>query len=136
MFTFFNTNKKTYLLWAIFLSLAIVCAQSVKLHVHNIEHDHSPVESAIEHSHVSEFHLSVDISHAEYHHEVMPEIDLGMNALIKDISDKVITLALLVTVLALFLYSFYSNSFFRRRRIDAVFYWRYNLSPPLRAPPL
>lgn len=133
---FFNTHKQTYVIWAIFLSLAIVCAQSVKLHVHDMDHTHKPVELVNAHSHDSEFHLSVDSSHAEYHHQVKSEMDLGLKALLKDISGKVLLLALLVTVIAYHLHRLFSPVYWCRPGSPSGVPWRYRLGPPLRAPPL
>ena len=136
MFTCFNTDKKSYLIWALLLSLAIICAHGVKLHVHNMDHTHRAVESLTKHSHDSVFHLSLDTSHAEHHHAVISEIDLGINALLKDISGTVITLALLVTLIVLPLYHLFLLIFCQHRGHPDSIPWRYCLGPPLRAPPL
>lgn len=135
MMLFLKNLHKFRMWWVLFLSLALLCAQSVKLHVHDLDHTHTSSESVINHSHTSEFHLSVDVSHAEYHHQAMPEIDLGMSALLNNISAKMITLALLVTLIILCLHSLYPVSFSRRRRVAANAFSRYHFSPPLRAPP-
>lgn len=136
MYTSFNTDKQSYLIWALLLSLAIICAHGVKLHVHNMDHTHRPVESVGQHSHDSVFHLSLDTSHAEQHHAVISEIDLGMNALLKDISGTVMTLAFLVTLIALPLYRLFVLIIGRPRGHPESIPWRYSLGPPLRAPPL
>ncbi len=142
MIFFRQTKKRTLFLWALFLSIALLCAQDVKLHVHNLDHNHGQQQShiatkaAAEHSHLSEAHLSIDVSHGDHHDEVLSELDVSSYGLLKKVSNSVLTLALLVTVFALLLAAFYRQTFHRRRDKDAILPWQYHLSPPLRAPPL
>jgi len=124
------------------LSIALLCAQGITLHVHNLghehdqQHDHLAAELAVKHSHLSETHLSTDASHGDHHAEVVSEFGASPDGLLKKISYNVLTLALLATVLALLFPSFYQLIFPRRRDIGVIFAWQYRLSPPLRAPPL
>ena len=138
MIFFRQTKKRTLFLWALFLSVALLCAQGVKLHVHSLDHDqqHSHIAAEAEHSHLSEAHLSTDISHGDHHDEVVSELDVTASGLLKKVSSNSLTLALLVTVFAFLLPAFYQQTFHRRRDKDALLPWRYHLSPPLRAPPL
>jgi len=141
MILFRQTKKRTLFLWTLLLSVALLCAQGVKLHVHSIDHDHDrqhshiTAEAVTEHSHLSEVHLSSNISHGDHHDEVVSEHDASPNGLLKKASSNVVMLALLATVLSLLFPGFYQQTFHRRRDKDAILPWRYLLSPPPRAPP-
>ncbi len=129
MILFRQTQKQTLFLWTLLLSVALLCAQGVKLHVHNLDHDHDQQHSHIaaetiaEHSHLSEVHLSTDISHGDNHDEVLSELDVSAYGLLKKVSNSVLTLALLVSVFALLLPAFYRQTFHRRRDKDAILPW-------------
>lgn len=137
-------KKRTLFLWVFLLSTALLCAQGVKLHVHSFgqEHDHDQqyshiaAEAVAEHSHLSEAHLSTDISHGDHHDEVVSELDASPDGLLKKVSSNILTLALLATVFILLLPTFYQQTFHRRRDKNSFLPWRYLFSPPLRAPPL
>lgn len=121
--------------------MALLCAQSVKLHVHNFDHDHDQrhghiTAGAAEHSHLSEAHLSTDVSHGDHHDEVVSELDASPDGLLKKASSNVVVLALLATLFTLLLPGFYQQIFHRRRDKGAILPRRYHLFPPLRAPPL
>lgn len=141
--TFFRQTKKhTLFLWILLLSTVLLCAQGVKLHVHSFGHDHDQrhshiaLEVEVEHSHLSEVHLSTDVSDDDHHDEAVSELDLSPSGLLKKVSNSVLTLALLATVLTLLFPGFYQQIVHRRRDKDVFLPWRYLLSPPLRAPPL
>lgn len=140
MILFLQPKKRTLFLWTLFLSIALLCAQGVKLHVHSLDHDHDQQHSHItakaKHSHLSEAHLATDISHGDHHDEVVLELDVSSSGLLKKVSSNSLTLALLVTVFALLFSAFYQQTLHRRHNKYAILPWRYHLSPPLRAPPL
>ena len=144
MFLFRQTKKRTLFLWTLLLSMALLCAQSVKLHVHSLDHDHDQNQQhshittvpASNHSHLSDAHLSTDVSHGDHHDEVVSELDASPYGLLKKVSDSVLTLALLTTVFTFLLAGFYHHTFHHRRDKNIVLAWRYLFSPPLRAPPL
>jgi len=129
----------TVSLWALLLSVALLCAQSVTLHVHGSGHDHQHAHTAsglpVERATLSMPHLSSDLSHAEYHNEMVSERDASPDALQKKVSGSMLTLALLIMVLAVLFPGFTQRSFHRHRDRGVVFSWRYLFSPPLRAPP-
>lgn len=122
--------------------MALLFVQGVKIHVHSIDHDHDQQHSYItakgvtEHSHLSEVHLSSDISHGGHHDEVVSEFDASPDGLLKKFSSNVVMLALLATVHSLLSLGFYKQTFHRRRDEGAILPWRYLFSPPPRAPPL
>ena len=122
--------------------MALLCSQGVKLHVHELDHDHDqqhghiPAEETLEHSHLSVAHLSSDISHIDHHEEVVSEIDASQDGLQVKVYSGIFLLALLASVFTLILPNFYRYKFHLRRANDTNIPWRYHISPPLRAPPL
>lgn len=149
MFIFRKMKKRSLLLWTLLLSMALLCAQGVKLHVHSLDqehdqelrHSHIAVEittghSHTDHSHLSKAHLSTDISHSDHHEEMISELDVTPYGLMKKVSSYVLTLALLTALLALLVPGYYRQVIRHDRIKDSYLSWRYHLSPPLRAPPL
>lgn len=124
------------------LSIALLCAQGVKLHVHDLDHGHdqqhahTPAEGTAEHSHLSTAHLSSDISHTDHHDEIASEVDASQDGLLVKISNSIFLLAILAYAFIVFLPGFYRFTFSRRRENNTNIPWRYHISPPLRAPPL
>jgi hypothetical protein len=143
---FRQTETRPLFLWILLLSIALLCAQGVTLHVHDLghgldrkhdlQHSHIDSEFVAEHAHLSEAHLSTDVSHGDHHDELVSELDASPDGLLKKVSTSVLTLALFAAVLALLFPHFYQLTFLRRRDKDVILSWRYLLSPPLRAPPL
>jgi hypothetical protein len=133
-------HKRTLFLWVLLLSIALLCAQGVKLHVHNFGHDHEqrhsiPPELATEHLHQAGIHLTTDMSHADHHDEEVSEQGINLQALLKKISNYAPMLAMFVIALTFFLHSFKVLILHTRRDRDVTITRRYILSPPLRAPP-
>jgi hypothetical protein len=139
---FRQMKKPILLISTILLAIAILCAQGVKLHVHNFGHDHQQQFSSIssevvtEHSHISDIHLTTDASHADHHNEVISEQNASPQALLKQISNDGPMLAVFVIAFIFLLYSAYVITLHRRFDINIAIARRYILSPPLRAPPL
>ena len=144
MILFRQIKKPTLYLWTLLLSVALLCAQGVRLHVHSsgqehehdLQHSHIAIEVIAKHSHLSEIHLSTDTSHIDHHDEVLSEIDTSPDGFLKKVSSNILTLALLVTLFTLLLVGFNQQILLRYQDKDAIFTWRYLFSPPLRAPPL
>ncbi|MCK5649430.1 MAG: hypothetical protein KAI22_11180 [Gammaproteobacteria bacterium] len=139
MILFRQIKKRTLFLWVLLLSTALLFAQSMTLHVHTFDHEqeysHDSTEVAIEHIHLTEAHLSTDISHGDEHDQIMSEVDVSQDGLMKKVSSNLIMLALFTIVLTILTSHFYLRIFYRYRDNDAAIPWRYLLSPPLRAPP-
>jgi len=143
MMIFRRMKKPALYLWAFLLSVSLLCAQGVKLHVHSFgqEHDHGQQyhqitnEAVIQHSRLSKIHLSADISHTDHHDEVLLELEANPDGFLKKVSN-ILTLALLTTLFALLLVRFYQQRSLRYRENIVVFPPRYLFYPPLRAPPL
>jgi hypothetical protein len=88
---FQRMHKPTLFLWVLLLSVALLCAQGVKLHIHSFGHDHElrhniAPEVATGHLHQSGIHLTTDVSHATHHDEVISEQGLNSQALLKKMS--------------------------------------------------
>ena len=138
-----SKSEKILWIWTILLSIVLLFGQNVKLHVHSIDHadnqqlsHHQHIDGLDEHSQLGEAHLSTDISHSDHHADIVSEIDTSLNALLTDISSKMLTLAFLFTMLVFLWPGFYPFIFHRRIINPAIPPGRYLLSPPLRAPPL
>ena len=136
-----NHNQKFLWVWAFMITIALLCNQSVKLHIHDLDHAHDQLlthdsaEGIEEHSHSTNAHLVFDNSHSEHHADIVAEIDTSLNAVLEKISTIVLTLAFLASIFAFLLTRFYEHKIYRRTINDTVILWRYHLSPPLRAPP-
>jgi len=139
MNSFRKTNKRILFAWTIILSLLILFAQGVTLHVHSFDHDplqnHHSIADLNDHSHLSEAHLSVDFSHNDHHDKVTSEIDASPDCILKQVSANVTVIALLAMALTLLLSGLCRNTFLRYCRYVALSR-RYHLFPSLRAPPL
>jgi len=137
-----NKNNKILWAWTVVLSIVLLFGNSIKLHIHDLSHSHDQQKSHNlvighgEHLALAQAHLSIDNSHSDHHMENALEIDISPNALLKDLSGKVSALALLSTLIILFLSGFYPFSFHLLHRNNIIVPRRYLLSPPLRAPPL
>jgi len=137
---FRQTSKRTLFLWTLLLSIALLCAQGIKLHAHSLDHDpgrgHIGFQSTADHSHLSKVHLSTNITHEDHHDEVTSEVDISLYGFMKKVSNGLLTLALFVTLFTLLYTGFYRKTFYRRSNKIVLIPWRYVNSPPLRAPPL
>ncbi len=142
---FRKTKKSILLYWVILLSIALVSAQGVTLHVHAVDHTHHhhhkhdslPDQlTTAEHTHISIAHLSVDSSHSSHHNRVLFESDACPDCLLTKISSKV-PLAALLSVLFVLLMVGVSRQTYQNRRDDIfLFLFWSHFTPPLRAPPV
>jgi len=140
---FRKTKKSTLYLWIILLSIALVCAQGVTLHVHVVDHDHHHHNhdnllgqtSTAEHTHISIAHLSADTSHSNHHDQVIYESDACPDCLLTKISNKAPLTALLSVLFILMLIGIYRHTYDRRRIENIHLRYLFHFTPPLRAPP-
>ena len=139
MYTFGKTNKRTLFAWTTLLSLLMLYAQGVTLHVHNFEHNplqnHHSIDDLNDHSHLNMAHLSIDSSHEDHHDEVTSEISACPACILNQASSNVTVLALLAIVLMFILPARCQITFFSMD-CDISRPWRYYIFPQLRAPPL
>ena len=128
-------------MWSLLLSLALLCAQGVKLHVHDLDHGHDNhhshahvIDEASDHGHLSKAHSSHDTSHDDHHDSVASEIDVSPDGVLKN-SNTVFALALIVFFITLMIPASLRQRVHHRRENDFILHRDYALSPPLRAPP-
>jgi hypothetical protein len=139
---FRKMKKRNLYFWTIMLSIALLCAQGMKLHVHDLDHGHDQqhnhisAEGTAEHSHLSAAHLSSDISHSDHHEEIASEVYVSQDGLLIKIFNNIFLIAILASAFIVFLPAFYRYTLHRRRENGTNIPWRYHISPPLRAPPL
>jgi len=140
MLIFSRPKKRFLFLWTLLLSMAMLCAQGVKFHVHDIQHEHDQqhnhftAEENHEHSHLNAFHLVSDVSHADLHDELISVHDTSPDSLFVKISIGTV-IALIAIALSVFYPRFYHSAFYRRHEQVDIFSQQYLFSPPLRAPP-
>lgn len=129
--------------WIILLSISLLVAQNLQLHVHDLDqdpveydgHDTAGVIDAA-HQHLGIKHLSIDTSHADHHDVLMVEMDASPDGIMLQSSTSTPSLALLALFVMLSILTGYSQ--YRpaiRRKADIVPRWRFHLIPLLRAPP-
>ncbi len=130
------------LLWSLLLILSLLCAQGVTLHIHNLGHEHTELHSLTpdinetnDHPYLSRAHFSHDASHEAYHDEVISEIDISPDGLLKKMANNLIVIALFIFLftLARLVSSAHFVRPFRKKKL--IIQEHYVLSPPLRAPP-
>ena len=141
MESFRKTKKSTLYLWVILLSVALLSSQSVKLHVHNVGHDHHTHHhpDALElddHQHVSIAHLSLDDSHSDHHDQLFYESNACPDCLLTKISNNVHSLAVLALLFTLLLFGLCRHVYFSRRDSQPTDRRWPHFTPLLRAPPL
>lgn len=135
-------NRQTLLVWCLLLSLLLLCAQGVTMHIHIVDHahdkylDHSHfIGETSDHSHISKAHLSNDTFHNDHHNEAVTEIDVTPEGVLKNLSNNIIALALFALLLILVLPITSRQVRHRIHKNPSTLYHYYLISPPLRAPP-
>ena len=118
-------------LWIIYLAIAIVFVQGVRLHVH--VYDHEPLSS--NHGHQEQAHFHHEASAVEHPGEVA-EIDLSSQGFLKTFSPGSLVLALFALVVFIFPYRLLPRLPWPPDPRDSRKALLYGLRPPLRAPPL
>ena len=153
MIIFNQITKPALYLFTLILSVAILCAQGVRLHIHSLaqEHNHelqqhshnshtaaeTPIKnSQALHSHQSKIHPVSDISHSDHHDEMISELDASPDGFLTKVNSNLLILALLSSLFTLLLVNFYQKILLRYREETVIFPRRFLFSPPLRAPPL
>lgn len=133
---FRQTNGWVRRLWIVLLVFSLLCSQSVTLHIHNLDHNHTSFETS-EHDYVSngKIHSAYDFSHNEHHDGIVYEVNTHSDGVLKNISNTLSVLAILIFPFALLLFIPLAQMIYRYRESRLVLYERHLLSPPLRAPP-
>jgi len=125
-------------LWIIYLAVALVFVQSVRLHVH--VYDHEPLSSnhslqTSNHSHHEQAHFHYDAAEVEHSDEVV-EIDVSPQGFLKTFSPGSLVLALFTLIVFIFPYRLLPRLPWPPDPRDSRKALLYGLRPPLRAPPL
>lgn len=135
---FRKIDKRILIAWTVLLSLLMLSAQGVTLHVHSFDHDshqgHHSIDNINGHSHIGGAHLSLDSSHQDHHDETTTVIDACPDCL-KQVASNLLMAALIGIVLFLPVPGLYRNKF-PINRGNVSLPRRFHLIPPLRAPPL
>jgi len=133
---FRQINNRTLLLWSLLLSFSLLCAQEMNLHTHDFKHGHfDTMEAGSNHHQFIKVHLSHDTSHYDHHNGEISDIDISPIGVLKSAKVRIFALALITFILLLVMRSTSQQLILSRRKNKLVFYKRYILSPPLRAPP-
>ena len=124
------------------LSLFLLCAQGVGLHIHSLDHHHDhkhshnhATEEMGDHAHLSKAHFAFVGSHSDHHHGIASEIDVSPYGLLKSI-DNLFAIALFDLLFAFFTFVCLRRLLRYCRERKLTLRGHYLLSPPLRAPPL
>ena len=118
-------------LWVIYLAIAIVFVQGVRLHVH--VYDHEPLSA--NHGHQEQAHFHYEASRVEHPDEVA-EINLSPEGFLKTFSPGSLVLALFAFVVFIFPCRLLPRLPWPPDPRDSRKASLYGLRPPLRAPPL
>jgi len=118
-------------LWVIYLAIAIVFVQGVRLHVH--VYDHEPLSSS--HAHQQQAHFHHEAAVVEHPGETA-EIELSIQGFLKTFSPGSLVLALFALVVFVFSFRLLPQLPWPPDPRDSRTALRYGLRPPLRAPPL
>ncbi len=130
-------------MWSLLLSLALLCAQGVTLHVHNLDHGHDDlyadhhtyaIDEASNHGHLSKTHFTHNTSH-DHHDGVVSEVDITPDRLLKNANNSVFSIALFALFFTLIAFVSSRQLVQRSRENKPVPHRFYVLSPPLRASP-
>ena len=125
----------------LFLGLSLLCVQGATLHIHDIDHKymqhhfHDSIDSEDNHSHKSNAHLVSDFSHITDHGTVVTEIHVNQSGLLKQTIFDIPAIALIFFFLTFIIpLRCQSNRNWLPCRVSRPTF-RYQLAPPLRAPP-
>jgi len=123
-----------------FLIITLAFMQIVPLHMHVYDHEHGTQnhESFAEgHAHLNQIHLSHDSLDASHSHEVVSEVDIGWEGLLKSFSFGSLVVFILIAVIIVFLAAqlYVYISWRRTKDAPSVSQYRTFFTPLLRAPP-
>jgi len=136
---FRRINRLALLLWSVLITLSLLSAQGVALHVHSFEHgsDESHVhgmDEVSDHAHLNQVHFTYDETHNDYHDGVVSEIDVSPEGLLKSFNN-VLAIVLVAFIVSVVMLSTARLLLCRYRDSKLTVNKHYVLSPPLRAPP-
>lgn len=118
-------------LWIVYLAVALVFIQGVRLHIHTYDHDSSmPGHVHQENVHSDYFTLE------EQHSDEVAQIDWSQQARPGKLPPGSLVIALFVAVVMFLPLRLCTRIPWRRHRGGPLVAWPVSLRPPLRAPPL
>ena len=136
---FRRINRFALLLGSVLITLSLLSAQGVALHVHSFEHGSNEshahgMDGASDHAHLNQVHFIYDETHHDYHDGVVSEIDVSPEVLLKSFNNILAIVSVAFFVLLVLLPAL-RQLVCRYRASKLIFNKHYALSPPLRAPP-
>lgn len=118
------------ILWVMYLALAVVFVQGVRLHLH--AYAHAPIEA----NHVHQKQVHTDYSTSDEHAGEMLEVDLTSQSILKKLSLGSLVIALLAVMIVFLSRGSIQCGVWRPDRRTPFSPWRGCQPPPLRGPPL
>ncbi len=136
MNSFRRINNRTLLGLSLLLSLALLCAQGVRMHVHELDSSHSHlIDKTDGHENLSKAHFAHDTSHSEGHDNVVSEVDISPAGLLKNLYNNISVIAIFALFITLFWFVSAPQLMQYQRERKPIVHRYYAFSPPLRAPP-
>ena len=111
------------------------------LHVHNSDHEHNDqpnghlINEAGSHEHLSKAHFISATSHDDHHDDLLSEIDISPDGLLKNFNSNAFAIAFFALFFTLMIFASSRQLVQRCRESKLILQSYYLLSPPLRAPP-
>lgn len=138
----FARDQKVWLItsWVLLVALSCVFASGTSIHSHSVEHAHPSLFTPgsiteASHHHSSSPHISTDISHDIEHGKITSKQDLFPKGIFTQLTNGASPLLFLVSIWLGLVFQSVCGIAINRHKGPASLYWRYLLSPPLRAPP-
>jgi len=139
-------NKQSLLTWVVLLSISVLCAQGIGLHVHSMDHEqdgHMVLATSMgdfsktshNHEHISKPHSSLDSSLIYHHSDVSSSIDISPDGLLKNTNNNIFSIDVLAFIFILIMLTPARLILHRIQEPTIKLRNHYILSPPLRAPP-
>jgi len=109
MYILRKTSQSNLYLWVFVLSVALICAQGVTIHIHAVDHDHLKLhnhhhdsledqQTIADHTHFSIAHLSSDTSHGSHHDQIVYENVACPDCLLLKVANETPFIALLTAL--------------------------------------
>ena len=133
-----QTTTRAHTILIVCLALALMFVPGLQLHAHTYDHDHVHHEEGVisSHAHLDKVHSAHSTADTEHHDDVVSEVDLIPEGLLKSLSFGSLAIALLTAiVIGFFAAPICARITWRGNRNSHPVPWRYSLRPPLRAPP-
>lgn len=123
--------------WLLYLALALVSVQSINVHLDVYDHQHHADEQITSaHADHNSTHVCGVTCDSSHDHKSITELDIAPEGVVKNLSFGSLILALLSSVIAIFLIQLQCTRTFHRRDVNILPWWQTALRPPLRAPPI